>query len=85
MTRSLFEREKTFKCWYNEKEGDEDDDPVDITARSAEEAASRFVERDWEGEAEWYFVGVRDGQDVSRWRVTVEVTTEFTARRVKNT
>ena len=81
MTRALFEREKTFKCWYDDNE--EDDDPVEITARFPEKAAEQFVERDWEGGAEWYFVMVRDGEDVSRWKVTVETTTEFTARRAK--
>jgi len=73
--------EKKFKCWYEETE--ENEDPVDITASFPEEAAVRFVERDWEGGAEWFLVRVRDGKDVSRWKVTVETTTEFTARRAK--
>jgi hypothetical protein len=72
---------KLYKCWYNDNE--EDDDPVSIAASDPQRAAEQFVERDWEGDAEWYSVMVRDGEDVSRWRVTVETTTEFTARRSK--
>jgi hypothetical protein len=72
---------KLYKCWYDDNE--EDDDPVSIAASDPRGAAEQFIERDWEGGAEWYFVMVRDGEDVSRWKVTVETTTEFTARRSK--
>jgi hypothetical protein len=72
---------KVYKCWYDDVP--EDEDPVEVTARSPANAAEQFVEHDWEGGAEWYLVKVRDGEDVSRWRVNIETVTEFTARRVK--
>ncbi len=74
-----------FMCWESEVE--EEDDAEEVSAGSAEFAATNYIERRWSDfdSPETSTVSVRDADGrISQWIVTAEPSVEFRARPPKD-